>query len=71
MSLDTLCLSIYSDISNLNSFTFKTFANTFAISVFPTPVGPTNKYEPIVFSSSLNPDLDSLTTLHSSFIALS
>jgi len=33
--------------------------NCFDISVFPTPVGPVNKNEPIVLLSSLRPTRDS------------
>ena len=62
---------MYSDISNRNKSIFKTLDKTFAISVLPTPVGPTNKYDPIVLLSSLKPDLDNFTTLLSSSIALS
>ena len=43
MSLDTVCLSIYSDMSNLTSFTPVASANCLATSVLPTPVGPENK----------------------------
>ena len=50
-----LCLSEYSDISNLINFDSKEFDNCFANSVFPTPVGPVNKKDPTGLSGSDNP----------------
>ena len=46
-------------------------ANCLATSVFPTPVGPENKYEPTGFSTSLNPALDNLILETNSVTALS
>ena len=45
--------------------------NCLATSVFPTPVGPENRYEPIGFPSSLSPALASLMEDDNYSIALS
>ena len=45
--------------------------NCLLISVFPTPVGPVNRKEPMVLVSSLNPTLDNLIALEITLIALS
>ena len=58
ISLDTVCASEYSLISNLKSFILIISAIVFASSVFPTPDGPTNKNTPIGLFSSPRPDLD-------------
>ena len=56
MSLETVCLSIYSDISNLtNSIPNILKLTVYLLSVLPTPVGPENKNEPTGFSSTLKP----------------
>ena len=55
MSLETVCLSIYSDISNLTNSIPIIKANCLLTSVLPTPVGPENKNEPTGFSSTLKP----------------
>ena len=44
--------------------------NCLATSVFPTPVGPENKYEPIGLPSSLSPALASFIEEESSSMAL-
>jgi hypothetical protein len=57
MSLETLILSIYSDISILikaSSESNNCFARVLAVSVFHTPVGHRNINEPIGFVSSDN-----------------
>ena len=55
---DTLCFSIYSDISTRIidcSLPNTASASAFEISVFPTPVGPKNRKEPIGRLGSFNP----------------
>lgn len=50
INLDVECASIYSDISTLiiaSSEPNKLSASAFAVSVFPTPVGPRNRKEPV------------------------
>src|SRR5699024_12750055 len=56
--LDTACFSIYSLISNLTSESLvpnNSSARTLDNSVLPTPVGPTNKNEPIGRVFDFNP----------------
>ena len=56
--LDTLCFSMYSDISTriiASSFPNTASARAFATSVFPTPVGPRNRNEPIGLAGSFKP----------------
>ena len=63
INFETLCPSIYSDISILiieSSFPNKLSANAFESSVLPTPVGPKNKNEPIGLFGSFNPTLPRL-----------
>ena len=60
---ETVCLSIYSLISNLIRSIPIISDNCFDISVFPTPVGPVNKNEPIVLLSSLRPTRDNFIAL--------
>ena len=60
MSLDTVCLSIYSDISNLTNSIPIMEASCLLTSVLPTPVGPEKRNEPTGFSSTLRPALASL-----------
>ncbi len=58
ISFDTVCFSIYSDISSLiiaSSFSNSSKAKVLASSVFPTPVGPTNINEDGFFFF-LNPE---------------
>ena len=58
MSLLTLCFSIYSDISTrIIAFSVPNiaWASAFDSSVFPTPVGPKNKKEPIGRFGSFKP----------------
>ena len=60
ISFDTLCFSIYSDISTriIASSEPKTAsANVFESSVFPTPVGPKNRNEPIGLLALFSPTL--------------
>ena len=59
--LETEYFSMYSDISILTilcSSSNKLSANAFANSVFPTPVGPKNRNEPIGLRGSLIPALE-------------
>ena len=60
---------MYSDMSKRNSLIPKVLLSCLATSVFPTPVGPENKYEPIGLPSSLKPALDNLIDEDSSSIA--
>lgn len=56
--LDTVCFSIYSLISkrtNASRVPNNSSASTFDNSVFPTPVGPTNKKDPIGRYLDFNP----------------
>ena len=72
MSLLTVCFSLYSLISNLIISLLPRFTssfNTLHNSVFPTPVGPTNKNDAIGFPSSLTPAFALLTALLTVFIA--
>jgi len=58
ISLETLNFSIYSDISSLikaSSLSKRISASAFESSVFPTPVGPKNRNEPIGLVRSLSP----------------
>ncbi len=58
--LDTLCFSIYSDISTrIRAFSVPNMASDNALdsSVFPTPVGPRNRKEPMGRLGSLRPTL--------------
>ena len=58
--LETLCFSIYSDISTriiASSLPNTASASALDTSVFPTPVGPRNKKEPIGLFGSFNPTL--------------
>ena len=58
--METLCFSIYSDISTrIRAFSVPNIASASALqsSVFPTPVGPRNKKEPIGRFGSFNPTL--------------
>ena len=58
MILDTLCFSIYSDISTLiraSSLPNTASARAFESSVLPTPVGPRNRKEPTGLLGSLSP----------------
>ena len=60
MSRATVCFSMYSDMSiriMLASSSKSVVANARASSVFPTPVGPRNKNDPIGLLGSLMPDL--------------
>ncbi len=61
INLETEYFSMYSDISILTilcSSSNKLSANAFASSVFPTPVGPKNRNEPIGLRGSLIPALE-------------
>ena len=58
MSRLTVWLSKYSDISKRISSTPKHFASCLQTSVFPTPVAPANKKDPIGLSSLPNPERD-------------
>ena len=51
---------MYSDISNRNSSTPIISDSCLETSVFPTPVGPEKRNDPIGFSSGLRPALDNL-----------
>ena len=62
---------MYSDISNLTKFIFIIFANCLANSVFPTPVGPEKRNEPIVLSLFLRPAFDIFIADETTFTALS
>ena len=56
--LETLCFSMYSDISTrISAFSVPNMASASAFdsSVFPTPVGPRNRKEPIGRFGSFNP----------------
>ena len=60
ISFDTVCFSINSDISTLiREFSVPNIASAsaFESSVFPTPVGPKKRNEPIGLSGSLSPTL--------------
>jgi len=72
MSFETLCFSMYSDISNrimecwsLN----KKSARVFASSVFPTPVLPRKRNDPRGFDSSVIPVRDRLMALETDSMA--
>ena len=72
--LETLCFSMYSDISTLiiaSSEPNTDSASAFDNSVFPTPVGPKNKNEPIGLFGSFNPTLPLRTALATAFTASS
>ena len=61
MRRDTECFSIYSLISSrtiLPSSSNRLAASVFASSVFPTPVGPRKRKEPIGLPGSLMPAFD-------------
>ena len=60
MSLDTVCRSMYSDISNLVSSRPNCNASCLVTSVLPTPVGPASKNEPIGLSPERSPARASL-----------
>ena len=55
------CFSPYSLISKRINFTPSSFDNVFAISVFPTPVGPTKSKLASGLFSSIKPALENLT----------
>ena len=57
MSLDTVCRSMYSDISKRVSSSPSCSANCFVTSVLPTPVGPASKKEPMGLSPDRSPAL--------------
>ena len=60
MIFDTLCFSIYSDISTRirsSSLPNRALASVFESSVLPTPVGPRNKNDPIGRFGLLSPTL--------------
>ena len=64
MILDTLCFSMYSVISTrISAFSSPKTASASALdnSVFPTPVGPKNRNEPIGLFGSFNPTLPLFT----------
>ncbi len=74
MSLDTVCFSMYSDMSILImafSDPNMEMARAFDSSVLPTPVGPRNMNDPIGLSGSLSPTLARLTALEMEFTASS
>ncbi len=71
MRRDTVCRSMYSDISKRMSSTPINIDNCRVTSVLPTPVGPANRNVPIGFSSSRNPDRDILIAPLKAAIALS
>ena len=74
MSLDTLCFSIYSDISTrIIAFSSPNNASASALesSVFPTPVGPKNIKEPIGLFGSFNPTRPRLIAFATIFTASS
>ena len=74
MIFDTLCFSIYSDISTRirsSSLPNKAFANVFDNSVLPTPVGPKNKNDPIGRFGLLRPTLLLFTALATALTASS
>ena len=64
INLDTLCFSIYSDISTriiACSLPNTASASALESSVFPTPVGPRNRKEPIGLAGSFKPTLPLFT----------
>jgi len=66
MSFETVCFSINSDIStriSASSLPNIASARAFESSVFPTPVGPRKRNEPIGLSGSLRPTLPLLIAL--------
>ena len=58
-------------MSNLNKGTLKIVDSCLEISVFPTPVGPVKRNDPIVLFSSLKPTLDNFIAFDKTLIALS
>ena len=71
ISRDTVCLSIYSDMSKrINSIPI-IFAICRQTSVLPTPVGPANRNEPTGFISRPNPERVILIAASSDLIAAS
>ena len=74
INFDTLCFSIYSDISTrIIAFSVPNTAsaNAFDNSVFPTPVGPRNRKEPIGRFGSFNPTRPRLTAFATAVTASS
>ena len=74
MSFETLCFSMYSDMSSLImalSSPNITFASAFVSSVFPTPVGPRKINEPMGRLGSLSPILPRLIARATASTALS
>ena len=74
MSLETLCDSIYSDISSLIIlFSLPNITSLRALhsSVFPTPVGPRKINEPIGRLGSFMPALARLSALETALTASS
>ena len=72
--LDTLCFSIYSDISTRimdSSLPNTASASALETSVFPTPVGPKNRNEPIGRFGSLSPTRPRRTALETADTASS
>ena len=74
MSLDTLCFSMYSLMSTLmieSSVPKSASASALESSVFPTPVGPRNRNDPIGLFGSLRPTRPLLMALETAVTASS
>src|SRR5512138_3697625 len=71
MRRDTVCFSMYSDMSKRMNSTPSTCASCLASSVLPTPVGPANRKLPVGLFGLPRPARDSLMTVASCSIALS
>ncbi|MPM87423.1 hypothetical protein SDC9_134519 [bioreactor metagenome] len=71
INLDAACFSIYSLMSNLTKSIPRFLARVLAISVLPTPVGPTKSMEATGLLSTFNPALDIFMHLTTCSIALS
>ena len=61
ISLDIVCFSVYSLMSNLMSLMPISFASTLHTSVLPTPVGPTKSNDAMGLSGSMSPAFDIIT----------
>ena len=74
MIFDTLCFSMYSDMSTRirsSSLPNMAFARLLESSVLPTPVGPRNKKEPMGRFGSFRPTLLRFMALATASTALS
>ena len=69
ISLATACFSIYSLMSKRINSTPRIREICLATSVFPTPVGPVNRKEPIGLSGAPSPARDRLMEVVSDFMA--